>query len=341
MKVDDTKCGAGSGRAKLLCVAFLCGWVSHGELSIQAQEAPHPKIVRGELSSEGFEIVMEGEPRTLYRLEQSSDLWNWTQASGEMSGTNGVAKFVIPSFRMNEADRSFYRVGRQEIQLNDARALWQSSGIMDYRYRIECHAGRVYVKAKVQVENGRVVSIEQVEGFPGLTNEVVKPLPEYFDLIGQSGEVMVDFNPVFGYPAFIGINLSLAPVDGGASYLIRLEEARFGEPINGWTMITEVPFQEERRVDDGRLAIRFNSLEEDSRCPIGVDCVWAGVGVITVRVEETGAEPELLKLATTGQAMTVNHGTYGIKLHALWPYPRFDRIDSAREYVATLLVWRR
>ena len=277
----------------------------------------------------------------LYRLEASSDLASWVGVSGGLSGTNGAARFVVPSFGQNEAGRVFYRVARQEVQPGEARAVWQSSGMADYRYRIEYRAGRAYVKAAVQVENGRVVSIANVEGFSGLTNEVVKPLPEYFALLEQSGEVMVDFSLDFGYPTSIRINPGWEFVDAASSYVIRLEEVRLGDPVNAWAWVVEVPFQEERRVNGGRLAIRFNSLEGDSRCPIGVACVWEGVGVITVRVEETGAEPELLRLATTGQATTVNYGAYAVKLQGLWPYPRHGRTVSDRDYIATLLVWRR
>ncbi len=112
---------------------------------------------------------MEGEPRLLYRLEESSDLSSWVGVSGGLSGTNGAARFVVPFFSLNETGPVFYRVGRQEVQPSDARAVWQSSGIADYRYRIEYRAGRAYVKAAVQAANGRVVSVEQVERLAGLT----------------------------------------------------------------------------------------------------------------------------------------------------------------------------
>jgi hypothetical protein len=56
------------------------------------------------------------------------------------------------------------------------------------------------------------------------------------------------------------------------------------EPI-----VVELALDSARRA--GPLVLRWTAIA-DSRCPVGVQCVWAGVARITLLVEDSGAPSE-------------------------------------------------
>ena len=77
-------------------------------------------------------------------------------------------------------------------------------------------------------------------------------------------------------------------------------------------------------IPNSEVRICFDSLLSDSRCPIGMDCVWMGVGVGKFSLSTNGATYPF-KLATTampyfGPKDTIVAG-YKIELINLSPYP--------------------
>ena len=86
------------------------------------------------------------------------------------------------------------------------------------------------------------------------------------------------------------------------------------------------------------LRVRFVELVEDSRCPAGTNCVWAGNARIKVRVAKSGRSEELT-LDTNGpkQYATTADG-YSIKLVGLTPAPRSNIRINKNGYVATFEV---
>jgi hypothetical protein len=96
-----------------------------------------------------------------------------------------------------------------------------------------------------------------------------------------------------------------------------------------------VQIKKEKRFGKGKLTVRFVELVEDSRCPVDVNCIWAGNAVIKVRVTKNGRS-KILTLETNGPANTVNVEGYSMKLVAIAPAMRSNaRIDRNR-YVATI-----
>jgi hypothetical protein len=59
--------------------------------------------------------------------------------------------------------------------------------------------------------------------------------------------------------------------------------------------------------DYGPVNLTPISLDEDSRCPVGVQCIWAGQVRVKVLVEPAGANYAVF--ATLGQPMGVDGGT--------------------------------
>lgn len=90
------------------------------------------------------------------------------------------------------------------------------------------------------------------------------------------------------------------------------------------------------------LRLRFVKVAADSRCPTGVDCVWAGNAEVLVEVSAGGARSRrTLSLNTTagqGRAGEATYRRYTVKLVGLSPYPSNTRKIRQGQYVATLLV---
>ncbi|HEX8493949.1 MAG TPA: hypothetical protein VF658_13975 [Pyrinomonadaceae bacterium] len=91
-------------------------------------------------------------------------------------------------------------------------------------------------------------------------------------------------------------------------------------------------------IKEAGLNITFSAVAEDSRCPEGVNCIWAGNGRIVVKVSK-GRKRADVQLNTGVEPRQGRFSEYDIKLVALNPYPHKDTIPIKRGvYVATLVV---
>ncbi len=86
------------------------------------------------------------------------------------------------------------------------------------------------------------------------------------------------------------------------------------------------------------LIITFVRLDEDSRCPQGVLCLWAGNARATFRMEKPGVTTAEADLNTTLDPRSTFFAGYGIVLKQLTPYPQLDVKVDLGSYVARLLV---
>ena len=88
------------------------------------------------------------------------------------------------------------------------------------------------------------------------------------------------------------------------------------------------------------LKISFSSVSEDSRCPEGVTCVWAGNGKIVLRLTKSRKRSATMSLNTTLDPKHDDYQGYDVKLVSLDPYPKKGATIKKKEYVATLIVSR-
>jgi hypothetical protein len=91
----------------------------------------------------------------------------------------------------------------------------------------------------------------------------------------------------------------------------------------------------------GSLRIKFAAVENDSRCPKNVTCVWAGNAEALLEVGARSGRGKSLKLSTSAGQQFSNEAKYGgykVKLVGLSPYPEDGRKIAARDYTVTLLV---
>ena len=89
-----------------------------------------------------------------------------------------------------------------------------------------------------------------------------------------------------------------------------------------------------------RLRIKFAAVENDSRCPSDVTCVWAGNAAVQLQLS-AGRGSKTVTLNTSRNSPFVRESEYQgykVKLADLSPYPRSNRKIAAGDYTATLLV---
>jgi hypothetical protein len=91
------------------------------------------------------------------------------------------------------------------------------------------------------------------------------------------------------------------------------------------------------------LRLRFASVASDSRCPVNVNCVWAGNAEVLIEAGAKGGRgrKKTLRLNTNAGPERPGEGKYGhytVKLLGLSPQPREGRKIAAGQYTATLLV---
>ena len=85
------------------------------------------------------------------------------------------------------------------------------------------------------------------------------------------------------------------------------------------------------------VKIRFIDLLDDSRCPKGTTCVWAGNARISVQVSKNGKKKVVELNSTRGPQAVVFEG-YEFKLVKLIPEPASNIRIRKDGYVATLSV---
>jgi hypothetical protein len=89
-----------------------------------------------------------------------------------------------------------------------------------------------------------------------------------------------------------------------------------------------------------KLRIKFRSVTQDSRCPTGVVCGWAGNGEVVLEVVRKNKKQVVTILNTLLEPKEIFYKGYKIRLVALNPYPKIDEPIDQKDYEATLIVTR-
>jgi hypothetical protein len=86
--------------------------------------------------------------------------------------------------------------------------------------------------------------------------------------------------------------------------------------------------------------ITFNRVADDSRCPVDVQCVWAGDARIELTVTGQGgpADPKVVSITPPNNEVT--SGDLRIRFVGLAPAPKQSEPSASRAYVAQLVVTR-
>ena len=86
------------------------------------------------------------------------------------------------------------------------------------------------------------------------------------------------------------------------------------------------------------LEVEFDSVTEDSRCPRGVTCVWAGNATILLKVKTGDGPPVTVELNTNINPKSSRYSEYELRLKELKPYPEADVKIKPSDYEVTLTL---
>ena len=103
--------------------------------------------------------------------------------------------------------------------------------------------------------------------------------------------------------------------------------------------LLEIQIHEQKTFSRSNLKIKFVSLIEDSRCPIGTNCVWAGNAKIKIEISR-GKSSKTFELSTMLEPKSATYKGFQIKLVSLTPVPGENIRINRNGYVAALAVSR-
>jgi len=103
----------------------------------------------------------------------------------------------------------------------------------------------------------------------------------------------------------------------------------------------ELKINQETEIEGEGLAVVFESVLEDSRCPEGVDCIWSGNAKIRIRSSKQKHAPAPIELNTNVGPKSSSYLDYEIKLVALKPRSKADKPVQTNEYKATLIITKK
>ena len=101
---------------------------------------------------------------------------------------------------------------------------------------------------------------------------------------------------------------------------------------------TKILINKQKIVTKDKLAIKFVSLIEDSRCPTDTNCVWAGNAKIQVKISKGKSAAKTFEINTNLDPQTVSFAGYDIKLVNLTPQPASNVRINRNGYTATFSV---
>ena len=88
------------------------------------------------------------------------------------------------------------------------------------------------------------------------------------------------------------------------------------------------------------LTISFGTVLQDSRCPLGVVCVWPGNGTVLLQLSKPGFAQASAELNTTLDPRETTYVQYAIVLKVLDPYPQEGVTIDPASYIAKILVYK-
>lgn len=109
---------------------------------------------------------------------------------------------------------------------------------------------------------------------------------------------------------------------------------------------TKAPLNEEFRIKIGqqvtikKISVKFSDVNNESRCPTGVQCIWAGNAAVVVDVAKKTKKVVRATLNTNPavQPNEFEYKGYKIRLVGLNPYPKSGHQIDRKDYEATLIV---
>jgi len=86
------------------------------------------------------------------------------------------------------------------------------------------------------------------------------------------------------------------------------------------------------------LSITFQAVIEDSRCPVNLQCIWAGNATVTLEVVQANKEKQTLTLNSTIEPHVADLGNFRFHFEDLQPQPRADQTIHPGDYRLSLSI---
>ena len=97
------------------------------------------------------------------------------------------------------------------------------------------------------------------------------------------------------------------------------------------------------QLGDSGWQLGFDGVANDSRCPKGAQCVWAGEAIVRLWLRQHGQAPQAFQLksspglALASHIMKAQGQVLEVRLLQLEPHPTVVKPLAASDYVATLV----
>lgn len=95
-----------------------------------------------------------------------------------------------------------------------------------------------------------------------------------------------------------------------------------------------VKIGETKTASTSGIRVNFVEVLEDSRCPEGANCIWAGRARINVTIEAKDANSMTVELSTDGDTQSIKVGNHRVHLVKVEPRPSAEKAPDAKEYSA-------
>lgn len=105
--------------------------------------------------------------------------------------------------------------------------------------------------------------------------------------------------------------------------------------VSGDTVRIELGLGSAVNVDG--IAIEFESVAGDSRCPLNVQCVWEGNAEVSLRLTRMQSS-EVVSVNTNLEPQVVRYAGHAIRLSGLTPYPVYGEPLDPSAYIAALTL---
>lgn len=102
----------------------------------------------------------------------------------------------------------------------------------------------------------------------------------------------------------------------------------------------KVKVGKQKKFSRSKINVKFVSLVEDSRCPEGTNCVWAGNAKIKVVLSSPDGGSETVEMNTNLGAKGATLGAYAVNLISLTPTPKANVRLNRNAYTATFTIAR-
>jgi hypothetical protein len=105
----------------------------------------------------------------------------------------------------------------------------------------------------------------------------------------------------------------------------------------------QLTYNQTATLETENLTVKFIDVAEDSRCPVGVECIWPGQAKIDLEIKRQSDKPEniqLTSLAGEPGLAQKSIGDYNIRLVKVDPPRTTDRELKLSDYKITLKISR-